>query len=192
MELHRADGSGFTADQARPILEALHMGFSFALGHWVAPMLPVGLDSQGHIVWEEWAVRFCDPAKAISAGWWTDWDSEALRTSRQMPYAVRPVQRPARPRTIAPHPGERLDPPRHRSGALPRAHRACRHQVDLVKADSDSAKHRHVVIFDHWTDGKHTGYWAHEQVGGGTQFTTHNYDLTGDGYHTAHPKNLPD
>ncbi|OCC10927.1 hypothetical protein A3Q37_03045 [Streptomyces sp. PTY087I2] len=80
MELSRTDGSVFTADQAQPILQALHMGFSFALGRWVAPMLPVGLGEQDHIRWEEWAARLCDPAKAISSGWWTHWDSEALRT----------------------------------------------------------------------------------------------------------------
>ncbi|UCA51103.1 hypothetical protein LEL86_18275 [Streptomyces sp. WA6-1-16] len=80
MELSRTDGSVFTADQAQPILQALHMGFSFALGRWVAPMLPVGLGTQDHILWEEWAARLCDPAKAIFSGWWTHWDSEALRT----------------------------------------------------------------------------------------------------------------
>lgn len=79
MELSRTDGSVFTPDQAQPIFRALHMGFSFALGRWVAPMLPVGLGKQDHILWEEWAARLCDPAKAISSGWWTHWDDEALR-----------------------------------------------------------------------------------------------------------------
>ncbi|MGW9369282.1 hypothetical protein ACWGVR_04590 [Streptomyces xanthophaeus] len=79
MELRRTDNSVFTADQAQPILRALHTGFSFALGRWVAPMLPVGLGAQDHILWEEWAARLCDPAKTISSGWWTHWDSDALR-----------------------------------------------------------------------------------------------------------------
>jgi hypothetical protein len=78
MELSRTDGSAFTADEAKPILRALHMGFSFALGRWAAPLLPVGFGAQDQILWEEWAVRHCDPAKAIS-GWWTYWDSDALR-----------------------------------------------------------------------------------------------------------------
>ncbi|MER6030463.1 hypothetical protein [Streptomyces sp. NPDC001851] len=64
----------------------------------------------------------------------------------------------------------------------------------IIKADSDSSRFRHVVIFDHWADADHTTYWAYEQAGGvSTQYTTHNYGLTaGDGYHAAHPTNLAD
>ncbi|MER5783160.1 hypothetical protein ABT104_15775 [Streptomyces mobaraensis] len=68
-------------------------------------------------------------------------------------------------------------------------------QGDLViKADSGSARFRHVVIFDHWADAAHTKYWAYEQAGGtGTRYTTHDYGLSGgDGYHAAHPRNLTD
>jgi hypothetical protein len=45
MELRRADGADFTAVEAEPLLAALHIGVSFALGRWAAPMLPVGQDA---------------------------------------------------------------------------------------------------------------------------------------------------
>jgi hypothetical protein len=62
----------------------------------------------------------------------------------------------------------------------------------IIKADSDSSKVRHVVIFDHWDDAGHTKYWAYEQAGGvGTQYAAHDYGLiAGVGYHAARPGNL--
>lgn len=68
-------------------------------------------------------------------------------------------------------------------------------QGDLViKANSDSSRIRHVVIFDHWADAGHTKYWAYEQAGGpGTRYALHDYGLAkDDGYHAARPKNLAD
>ncbi|MEV8480241.1 hypothetical protein [Streptomyces sp. NPDC051173] len=64
----------------------------------------------------------------------------------------------------------------------------------IIKANSDSPKFRHVVVFDHWADAGHTKYRAYEQAGGvGTQYATHDYGLIkGDGYHAAHPRNLTD
>src|SRR5438477_606441 len=38
MEIRRADGADFTAHEAEPLLEALYIGVSFALGRWTAPM----------------------------------------------------------------------------------------------------------------------------------------------------------
>ena len=70
MELCRADGAAFTAAEAEPMLAALHVGVSFALGRWAAPMLPVGVDSTGKVVWEDWHPGHCDPARRISPGWW--------------------------------------------------------------------------------------------------------------------------
>lgn len=78
MELRRVDGSSFTAAEAEPVLEALHLGVSFALGCWAAPMLPVGHDSDGHVVWENWAVSHCDPAQYPNPGWWYALDHESL------------------------------------------------------------------------------------------------------------------
>ena len=52
------------------MLTALHVGVSFALGRWAAPMLPVGEGANGEIVWESWRVPHCDPARQTSPGWW--------------------------------------------------------------------------------------------------------------------------
>jgi hypothetical protein len=78
MELRRADGSCFTADEAEPVLAALHIGVSFALGRWAAPMLPVGEDADGKAVWEDWRPLHCDAAQVTSPGWWYDKDHQAL------------------------------------------------------------------------------------------------------------------
>ncbi|MGO8957372.1 MAG: hypothetical protein ACLQFR_08405 [Streptosporangiaceae bacterium] len=78
MELRRLDGEDFTAGEVEPLLAALHVVVSFALGRWAAPMLPVGQDSGGRVVWEDWRPGFCDPAQAISGGWWYQYDQKAL------------------------------------------------------------------------------------------------------------------
>jgi hypothetical protein len=78
MELRREDRADFTAAEAAPVLEALHVGVSFALGRWAAPLLPVGQDADGGIVWESWAVSHCDAAQMPSPGWWHERDHESL------------------------------------------------------------------------------------------------------------------
>ena len=78
MEIRRSDGAPFTACDAEPVLTAMHCGVSFALGRWVAPMLPVGLNSSGAAVWEEWKAGLCDPARSPSPGWWYQQDHAAL------------------------------------------------------------------------------------------------------------------
>ena len=78
MELRRVGGEDFTAAEAEPLLAALHVGISFALGRWAAPMLPVGQDSGGRVVWEDWRPSFCAPAQATSGGWWYQYDQNAL------------------------------------------------------------------------------------------------------------------
>ena len=70
MELRRADEATFTAAEAEPVLTALHVGISFALGYWAAPALPVGEGANGEVVWESWRVPHCDPARVASRGWW--------------------------------------------------------------------------------------------------------------------------
>jgi hypothetical protein len=77
MEIRRADGAAFTAADAESVLSALHVGVSFALGRWAAPMLPVGEDNTGKVVWEDWHPGHCDPARKSSPGWW----HEQQRTS---------------------------------------------------------------------------------------------------------------
>jgi hypothetical protein len=71
MELRRADEATFTALEAEPVLAGLHVGVSFALGRWAAPMLPVGEGADSEIVWESWRVPHCDPARLTSPGWWS-------------------------------------------------------------------------------------------------------------------------
>ncbi|WP_199034694.1 hypothetical protein [Glycomyces salinus] len=78
MELRRTDGGTFTPKQAQPIIDALHVGISFALGRWAAPMLIVGQGPGDTNLWEEWLPRHCDPARSISSGWWYDQDLESL------------------------------------------------------------------------------------------------------------------
>jgi hypothetical protein len=78
MELCRADGAAFTAAEAEPVLTALHVGVSFALGRWAAPMLPVGEDNTGKVVWEDWHPGHCDPARKTSPGWWHEQQHSSL------------------------------------------------------------------------------------------------------------------
>lgn len=78
MDLRRVDGKEFTAADAEYVLTALHVGISFALGYWAAPMLPVGLDAGEKIVWENWCSYHCDPARSIGLGWWYDQDIDSL------------------------------------------------------------------------------------------------------------------
>ncbi|MGE7390134.1 hypothetical protein ACQKM2_32110 [Streptomyces sp. NPDC004126] len=62
----------------------------------------------------------------------------------------------------------------------------------VIKADSDSADFRHVVIFDGWANGAHTAYKSYEQAGGvGTRWKQHSYGVNGrDGYHAYRPVNI--
>ncbi|MFI2434541.1 hypothetical protein [Streptomyces sp. NPDC018693] len=78
MEVRRTDGSLFTPDEVDPVLTAMHVGVSFALGRWAAPMLPVGEDSGGRVAWEQWGASHCDPARRSSDGWWYDQDHKSL------------------------------------------------------------------------------------------------------------------
>jgi hypothetical protein len=96
MELRRADGTAFTAEEAGPVLEALHVGVSFALGRWAAPMLAVGQDQAGSAAWEDWRVLHCDPAQATAQGWWYQNDHQALGDllSRVIPVFTDPARRP--------------------------------------------------------------------------------------------------
>lgn len=45
--VRRADGSDFEVETVMRLLHALQLGLSVALGRWVAPALPVGLNSRG-------------------------------------------------------------------------------------------------------------------------------------------------
>jgi hypothetical protein len=78
MEFRRSDGAAFTAAEAEPLLTALHVGVSFALGRWAAPMLSVGEDNTGKVVWEDWHPGHCDPARKTSPGWWHEQQHTSL------------------------------------------------------------------------------------------------------------------
>ncbi|MGI9003689.1 MAG: hypothetical protein ACR2GH_18890 [Pseudonocardia sp.] len=70
MELRRVDAGAFRPSDVEPVLSAMHLGMSFALGRWVAPALPVGFDRTGRRVWEQWGVRFSTIGAPGTLGWW--------------------------------------------------------------------------------------------------------------------------
>jgi hypothetical protein len=70
MEITRLDCQAFTSADVQPLLGALHFGLSFALGRWVAPALPVGFDTDGQRVWEQWAPWLCEPGHSGAMAWW--------------------------------------------------------------------------------------------------------------------------
>jgi len=70
MALSRRDGRPFSAADASVVVDALQFGMSFALGRWVAPALPVGLDENGNIAWEQWASWHCEPGRSHGLAWW--------------------------------------------------------------------------------------------------------------------------
>ncbi len=83
MEIRRTNGGPFAPAEVEPVLDALHLGMSFALGRWVAPALPVGLDSEDRPVWEQWGARHCTAGAPGTLRWWfeqRDWElAELLR-----------------------------------------------------------------------------------------------------------------
>lgn len=68
-ELRAIDGSSFDAAIASHVLYGWQLAMSFALGRWVAPALPVGLDTSGRRVWEQWAPWRCDEMRGYQS-WW--------------------------------------------------------------------------------------------------------------------------
>ncbi len=78
-ELEASDGRTFTGDEAAHVLHGLQLALSFALGRWVAPALPVGLDSRGDTVWEQWAPWRCDHLRGHQS-WWDTHTGDDLKT----------------------------------------------------------------------------------------------------------------
>ena len=78
MQIRRTDDAAFTPEDVDPVLEALHLGMSFAVGRWVAPVAPVGFDVAGRRVWEQWAARVCTAGVPGTLWWWWDQDDEHL------------------------------------------------------------------------------------------------------------------
>ncbi|MEU3282247.1 hypothetical protein [Streptomyces antibioticus] len=69
MEIRRTDGDEFTSPAVDSLIECLRVTLSFASGHWVAPVLPVGFDSAGEVAWERWGSPICDRARSIGTAW---------------------------------------------------------------------------------------------------------------------------
>jgi len=53
-ELMKQDGSSFAASNSDVILQEIYQWLSFCRGNWVAPILSVGFDESGQIVWKDW------------------------------------------------------------------------------------------------------------------------------------------
>lgn len=70
MQIRRSDDQSFSPAHVEPVLSALHVGMSFALGRWVAPALPVGFDVRGKRVWEEWGPRHSTAGAPGALRWW--------------------------------------------------------------------------------------------------------------------------
>jgi hypothetical protein len=71
MDLRRSDGAEFAAPAALEVMEGLQMAFSFALGYWVSPIAPTGLDDTGTPVWARWRTSHTQPPRR-GLGWWND------------------------------------------------------------------------------------------------------------------------
>lgn len=69
-ELRRIGDGTFDRDDAEHVLFGLQMAFSFALGRWVAPAIPIGYDAADKPVWTQWAPWRCDPANGFES--WFD------------------------------------------------------------------------------------------------------------------------
>ena len=68
-ELRRTGGEEFNKEEAEDVLFGWQLAMSFALGRWVTPSLPVGLDSSGRKVWERWTSWRGDTMTGYQS-WW--------------------------------------------------------------------------------------------------------------------------
>ena len=77
-ELRRTDNAPFDAGAASEALYGWQMAFSFALGRWVAPALPVGFDAHGGRAWEQWAPWRCNQTTGYRS-WWDNLNGDDLK-----------------------------------------------------------------------------------------------------------------
>jgi hypothetical protein len=70
-EIKRSNNKLFKVNEVNEILTCLYYFFSFIMGSWVAPLLPIGYDNHDSIVWEQWGVRRTDSWLNIES--WLDW-----------------------------------------------------------------------------------------------------------------------
>jgi hypothetical protein len=78
-ELKREHSEEFDSATAAHVLFGWQLAMSFALGRFVAPALPVGLDAQGRRVWEQWAPWRCDTLRGYEAWWDTHTGDDLTR-----------------------------------------------------------------------------------------------------------------
>ncbi|MFI6155744.1 hypothetical protein ACIBCA_24010 [Kitasatospora sp. NPDC051170] len=72
MELKRTNGEEFSLTEGREVLECLRVSLSFGFGRKVVPVLPIGYDTNGEIVWEQWFSPLLDRAQTVGSGWLHD------------------------------------------------------------------------------------------------------------------------
>ena len=77
-DLRRTDGAPFDVAAVSDALFGWQMAFSFALGRWVPPALPIGFDTQGNRAWEQWAPWRCDSTTGYRS-WWDNQNGDDLR-----------------------------------------------------------------------------------------------------------------
>lgn len=68
-QIARDDGSSFDAEDAEPVLQALRLAFSLAVGRTVTPLLPVGWRGR-HAVWARWGGAHID--RVLNTGHFLD------------------------------------------------------------------------------------------------------------------------
>jgi hypothetical protein len=73
----RVDGSPFSREDAKELFYALHSFLSFARGLWSPPILYVGLDKGGGVVWQDWTVRQSSPWKMVFS-WFPEQEAQCL------------------------------------------------------------------------------------------------------------------
>jgi hypothetical protein len=79
MEIRQLDDAPFAGEDAANLLDALHLGFSFALNRWAAPLLPVGFDGENHPVWSRWGPTHIDTPGLDALAWWNQYRPDDLR-----------------------------------------------------------------------------------------------------------------
>jgi hypothetical protein len=90
-EIKRSDDKLFKVGEVNELLTCLYYFFSFIMGSWVAPLLPIGYDDHDSIVWEQWGGRQTDSwlnfeswldlfhhdsISALLPGFWRKWNVE--------------------------------------------------------------------------------------------------------------------
>lgn len=88
-EIKRSDNKHFKVNEVDELLNCLYYFFSFIMGYWVAPLLPIGYDDHDSIVWEQWGDRRTDSwlnfeswldlfhhdsISALLPGFWDKWN----------------------------------------------------------------------------------------------------------------------